>query len=75
MVALPNTVANPPWYFDGSASNHITNNLDNLNFKSYSNGLDKVTVGNGQGLCIQNVGYSSLPYFLKTLQLKIFCIV
>ena len=69
MVALPNTIADPSWYFDSGASTHVTNNPDNLSFKSYYNGHDKVTVGNGQGLCIQNVGYSSLPFFLKTLHL------
>ncbi|WJZ85480.1 hypothetical protein VitviT2T_005014 [Vitis vinifera] len=49
MVALPNTIADPSWYFDSGASTHVTNNPDNLSFKSYYNGHDKVTVGNDQG--------------------------
>ncbi|RVW84221.1 hypothetical protein CK203_045277 [Vitis vinifera] len=50
MVALPNTIADPSWYFDSGASTHVTNNPDNLSFKSYYNGHDKVTVGNDQVL-------------------------
>lgn len=69
MVALPNIVTNPSWYFDNGASTHVTNNQDNLSFKFDYHGHDKVTIGNGQGLCIQNIGYSSLLSFLKTLHL------
>ena len=69
MVALPNIVTNPSWYFNNGASAHVTNNQDNLSFKFDYHGHDKVTIGNGQGLCIQNIGYSSLLSFLKTLHL------
>ena len=69
MVTLPNTVVDPSWYFNNGASTHVTNNLDNLSFKSNYHGHDKVIVGNGQALCIQNVGYSSLPSFFKTFHL------
>lgn len=68
MVVSPNTAVNPSWYFN---SVHWTM-WPNLSIEFDYNGLDKLTMGNGHVLCIQNVSYSSLPSFFKTLHLRIF---
>ncbi|KAJ0038478.1 hypothetical protein Pint_24053 [Pistacia integerrima] len=46
-----------PWYLDSGANNHITSELENLTLQQQPyQGNDKVTIGNGDGLLITNIG-------------------
>jgi hypothetical protein len=56
----------PPseWVIDFGATNHVTNDINNLvNFFSY-NGLDSLQINSGAGLPIINIGSSSLSILL-----------
>ncbi|KAJ0035020.1 hypothetical protein Pint_25237 [Pistacia integerrima] len=58
---------------DSGASTHITNDLNTLSLKSEYQGLEKVTVGNGQVLNITHYGKGflnsscSTPILLKNI--------
>ncbi|KAF5481417.1 hypothetical protein F2P56_002068, partial [Juglans regia] len=56
-----NSYSDGNWYPDSAATDHITNNLQNLNLssESYSDG-DQIRVGDGIALPIQNIGDSNL---------------
>jgi len=54
------SVADPAWFVDSSATNHITSNLHNLSIHTPYTGDDKVVVGNGKALPISNIGCSNL---------------
>uniref|UniRef100_A0A2N9HZK1 Elongation factor Ts, mitochondrial n=1 Tax=Fagus sylvatica TaxID=28930 RepID=A0A2N9HZK1_FAGSY len=45
------------WLTDSGASDHITADLNNLNQPTPFKGPEQVSVGNGQNLPIQNIGY------------------
>lgn len=47
------------WYIDTGATDHITFDVGNLSFCSDYHGLDKVSIGNGLGLCISHIGFST----------------
>lgn len=63
------------WYTDSRASNHVTNDLANLNIAFEFQGNSKLQIGNGTGLLISHVGNSHLrnsflnskPFVLKNL--------
>ena len=57
MVATPNTINDGNWYLDSSATNHITNDPNNLNLGSEYHGKNKLHVGNGVGLHIRHRGH------------------
>ncbi|KAE8651778.1 hypothetical protein Csa_006130, partial [Cucumis sativus] len=46
------------WYPDTGATNHITNDLANLNYSTNYNEVEQVHVGNGTSLKILNSGHS-----------------
>jgi hypothetical protein len=48
------------WCANSGANAHITADLENLHLQTPFNGPDKVAVGNGSGLQIQNTGSSGL---------------
>jgi len=48
-----------PWYPDSGASHHITFNPQKLAYRTPYNGQEQVLMGNGQGVSIQSLGYSS----------------
>lgn len=51
----------PNWYLDSAATNHITNDIQNLeSYQSYC-GHDQVTVGNGASLPLQHTCKGLLP--------------
>lgn len=52
-----------PWYFDSGATNHITNNLQNLNLgQTQQTALQEgVLVGNGHTLPVTHTGQGLLP--------------
>lgn len=47
-VATPETVADPSWYADTGATNHVTAELDNMTIGKEYTGHEKLMVGNGQ---------------------------
>uniref|UniRef100_A0A2N9GFV9 CCHC-type domain-containing protein n=1 Tax=Fagus sylvatica TaxID=28930 RepID=A0A2N9GFV9_FAGSY len=49
---------NDSWLTDSGASDHITANLNNLNQPIPFKGPEQVSVGNGQNLPIQNIGFT-----------------
>jgi len=59
------TQSSPPdfnWYPDTGSTNHLTNDLSNLNLKADEyHGTDQIRVGNGQGLQILYTGFAHLP--------------
>ena len=56
MAASYNPVPYQNWYANSGATNHITNDLQNLSVHSDYIGKDKVSVNNGQGLPISSIG-------------------
>lgn len=48
------------WLLDSGATNHVTNNLNNLSLASDYIGTDSLIIGNGQGLRIAQVGNTTL---------------
>lgn len=56
----------PQWYADSGATNHITNDMNNLSLQSGYQGKDQVTMGNGQGLTISHTGASFLHLYHST---------
>ena len=72
-MATTNSSMDSPWYPDTGTNNHISLDFSNLNLhaKEYS-GPDQVRIGNGQGLCIHQIGFSILcssskNYFLNNV--------
>ena len=47
-----------PWYLDSGANHHVTSERENLTLQQPYHGNDSVTVGNGGGLQIANIGSS-----------------
>ena len=54
--------ADDGWYLDSGATHHLTNNMDNLHLGEEYKGMDKLIIGNGQGLHISHIGNSFLSY-------------
>jgi hypothetical protein len=54
-----------PWYLDSGANHHVTLERENLILQQPYHGNDSVTVGNGGGLQVANIG-SSLFSTLKS---------
>ncbi|KAL6341686.1 hypothetical protein AAG906_032807 [Vitis piasezkii] len=54
------------------ATNHVTNDLSNLNFGSEYHGRNKIHMGNGAGLMIVHSGFSSL-YFSNSPRVFSLC--
>lgn len=46
------------WYPDSGATNHISNDLSNLNTSVEYNGGTSLQLGNGQGINISHIGQS-----------------
>ena len=55
------TAESSTWFLDSAASNHFTNDLNNLNTYQPYLGTDQVTVGNGSTLPILHTGNGILP--------------
>ncbi|KAK9200689.1 hypothetical protein WN944_015887 [Citrus x changshan-huyou] len=65
-VADYGVVADPAWYIDSGATNHVTKEA--CIFSSYSvyHGIDKLHVGNGMGLHIKHIGCTILNTLAAT---------
>ncbi|KAH9666887.1 ABC transporter G family member 40 [Citrus sinensis] len=62
------------WYLDSGATNHISNDFNNLNISSEYKGSDQLAVGNGAKLKIVSIGHSLLstlePHTLPHIKLN-----
>ncbi|KAH9800494.1 retrovirus-related pol polyprotein from transposon RE1 [Citrus sinensis] len=59
-VAGYEVVADPAWYIDSGATNHVTKEAGIFSSYSVYHGFDKLHVGNGMGLHIKHVGCTIL---------------
>ncbi|KAK1620189.1 hypothetical protein QYE76_025706 [Lolium multiflorum] len=59
-IAHANNTSNNNWYFDSGAMEHLTADLDRLNFQEHYTGMDSVQVANGAGLQITHTGHSQI---------------
>ncbi|KAH0743141.1 hypothetical protein KY290_031134 [Solanum tuberosum] len=48
-IAKPNTISDPAWYPDSGATNHLTNDLNNVNIRGDYSGNEQIVVGSGNG--------------------------
>lgn len=70
-----NTDYDASWYVDSGATNHMTNDLSNLQLSTPYQGLEQVAVGNGQQLPITAVGNASISTSTKPILLRnILCV-
>lgn len=60
-VATLEFVADPMWYANSGATNHSTPDIKNLNHQTEYKGNESLSVGNGDLLTIEDVGYSVVP--------------
>ncbi|CAL2227060.1 unnamed protein product [Prunus armeniaca] len=63
MVASHSPTPSSTWFTDSGASTHITNDLAHLQLSQTYGGSYQVSVGNGQGLHITNIGSGSISQF------------
>ncbi|CAL8085961.1 unnamed protein product [Prunus armeniaca] len=63
MVASHTPTPSSTWFTDSGASAHIANDLAHLQLSQTYGGSDQVSVGNGQGLYISNIGFGSISQF------------
>jgi hypothetical protein len=60
---------NSNWILDSDAFNHVTNDINNLSsFYTYE-GVENLQIGNGTGLPISNIDFSTLSLFTHTISL------
>lgn len=60
---------NASWYLDSRATNHLTNNLNNLSLYQPYEGEDHVTIADGNQLPMHHTGTGLLPTPSTTLKL------
>lgn len=72
MTANSCTAFDPSWYPDSNATNHITDDVNNLVQKAPYTGPDQIHIGYGTGLAIDHIGSSSFSsqFNSKTLLLN-----
>ena len=58
------------WYPDSGATDHLTADLNNLQVHSDYTGNDRVHIGDGTGLIINNIGHSSISTSKRNLHFK-----
>ncbi|KAL5831806.1 hypothetical protein ACOSQ4_017160 [Xanthoceras sorbifolium] len=63
LIASSSTVADPSWYVDSGATNHITPDFNNLSFSNEYKGAERLAVGNGHTLPISHVGQNNEESF------------
>ncbi|KAL5577266.1 hypothetical protein UlMin_018965 [Ulmus minor] len=56
-----NTATDKNWYPDSGATNHVTNDIQNLSCGTDYNGTQKIHMGNGKGLSIKHIGKTTIP--------------
>ncbi|KAI0525095.1 hypothetical protein KFK09_004485 [Dendrobium nobile] len=55
-LVADSTTPSQDWYIDSGATTHLTNSLDNISQPNSYQGMDNITVGNGQNLPIAHSG-------------------
>lgn len=58
----PSIVADPSWYFDSGATNHVDPDLQKMNVAEEHHGTDKLQVWNGTNLPISHVASTSIHH-------------
>jgi histone deacetylase 1/2 len=58
------------WYADSGATDHITSNLEKLNFHEKYGGRDQVHTASGTGMSIKNIGHTMLHSPVRSIHLK-----
>lgn len=72
-IADPGVVADPAWFIDSGATNHVTKDIGIFFYCSVFIGNDKLHIGNGMGLDIHHVGsvllstISATPLYLNNV--------
>jgi Reverse transcriptase (RNA-dependent DNA polymerase)/gag-polypeptide of LTR copia-type len=71
-IAQPSHVvgSTSEWILDSGATNHVTNDINNLSSFYNYDGADVLQIGNGAGLEIQNIGSSSISLSSTFVLLK-----
>lgn len=54
--------ANDGWYLDNGATNHLTNNIENLQLREEYKGTYQLIIGNGKGLSISYIGHAFMIF-------------
>ncbi|KAF7824227.1 Retrovirus-related Pol polyprotein from transposon TNT 1-94 [Senna tora] len=70
LLATPETLSDDTWFADSGASNHLTNDVTNLQNKQPYEGTGQVHIANGSGLNVAHIGNSELLTDSTTLQLN-----
>ncbi|KAL9457898.1 hypothetical protein AB3S75_006858 [Citrus x aurantiifolia] len=65
-VADYGVIADPAWYIDSEATNHVTKEAGIFSSYSVYHGFDELNVGNGMGLHIKHVGCTRLNTLAAT---------
>jgi hypothetical protein len=68
--ASSSNVADPNWYLDSGATDHITGELEKLTLHDRYNGHDQIRAANGAGIDIVHIGKSVLPTSSHLLHLN-----
>jgi hypothetical protein len=61
--------ADPNWYLDSGATDHITGELEQLTMHERYNGNEQIRAANGAGMDIAHVGQSIIPTPTRPLHL------
>ncbi|XP_075103758.1 uncharacterized protein LOC142178326 [Nicotiana tabacum] len=70
LIAQPSTIIDPSWYPDSGATNHLTNDVSNMDVRGGYNGTEQIHVENGTCLKIAYIGDSILPSSSRLLCLR-----
>lgn len=65
-----NNVTSTVWFPDSGATNHVTNDLQNLREVTQHTGKNKLFMGNGMSVPVDNVGSSSFVHSNRVFHLK-----
>jgi hypothetical protein len=52
----PSYPIDAPWYVDSGATDHLTSQMNKLNYRETYQGTDKVHIANGAGMHISHIG-------------------
>ncbi|KAF7816123.1 Retrovirus-related Pol polyprotein from transposon TNT 1-94 [Senna tora] len=69
-LATPEILNDDAWFADSGSSNHLTNNLSNIQVSQQYDGGEQVHIANGSGLPIQHIGSSELHHNSQTFKLN-----
>ncbi|KAF7839048.1 Retrovirus-related Pol polyprotein from transposon TNT 1-94 [Senna tora] len=70
LLATPEILSDDAWFADSGSSNHLTNNLSNLQASQPYDGGEQVHIANGSGLHIQSIGFSELQSSSNSFKLN-----